>query len=132
MQFIVPSPMTSVTGKTQQGKESNRSLSNVGPRKYLVVEFDRGTVTEQAVMIQWLGAYAPLVLIVHSGGKSLHAWFNCEGQAEGRLREFYAYAARLGADPATFCPVQLVRLPAGRRDNGNFQQVHYLNPTNIP
>jgi hypothetical protein len=131
MQFIVPSPMSSVTGRTQQGKESYRSLSNVGPRRFLVVEFDRGSLDEQAAVILTLGGFAPLVLVVHSGGKSLHAWFFCQGQAEERLQRYCAHAARLGADTATFCPVQLVRMPAGLRENGNTQKVHFLNPNAI-
>ena len=42
MQFIVPSPMTSRTGRTQDGKVSEHTLENTGPRRYLVVEQDQG------------------------------------------------------------------------------------------
>jgi hypothetical protein len=40
LQFIVPSPMSAVTGLTKEGKESKHALSNTGPRRFLVVECD--------------------------------------------------------------------------------------------
>jgi hypothetical protein len=43
--------------------------------------------------------FAPLALVVHSGGKSLHGWAACAGIAEDELRKFMAYACELGADP---------------------------------
>jgi len=30
----------------------------------------------------------PLVLAVHSGGKSVHAWFPCAGQSDEQIRPF--------------------------------------------
>lgn len=39
-QFIVPSAMSARVGKTQDGRESYRTMSNTGPRQFLVVEFD--------------------------------------------------------------------------------------------
>jgi hypothetical protein len=38
--LIVPSPMSALTGLTQEGRASARCLKNTGPRFYLVVEFD--------------------------------------------------------------------------------------------
>jgi hypothetical protein len=40
LQFIVPSPMTASRGLTQKGKLSAHALSNTGPRRFLIVEFD--------------------------------------------------------------------------------------------
>jgi hypothetical protein len=40
LQFIVPSPMSAVSGLTKEGKESKHALSNTGPRRFLVVECD--------------------------------------------------------------------------------------------
>jgi hypothetical protein len=39
-QFIVPSPMTKRSGKNQDGEPSVRCLDTVGPRRFLVIEFD--------------------------------------------------------------------------------------------
>ena len=128
MQLIVPSPMTALTGLTKEGKESAHALSNTGPRRFLVIEFDRGSFDEHATLLWHLATYAPLVLAVHSGSKSLHGWFYCASQPEDTLRRFMRYAVSLGADFRTWFNSQFVRMPDGTRDNGNRQAVHYFNP----
>jgi hypothetical protein len=128
LQFIVPNPMTAPTGLTQDGKESAHALSNTGPRWYLVIEQDRGTVDEQAAVLYHLAQQAPLALAVHSGSKSLHGWFYCLGQIGERLRIFMRDAATLGADPATWSRVQFVRMPGGRRADGEHQVVYFFYP----
>jgi hypothetical protein len=126
--LIVPSPMSAIEGETKEGKPSKHTLSNTGPRRFLVAEFDTGTTDEHAALLLHLAARAPLVLAVHSGGKSLHGWFYCAGQPDDRLRRFMEYAVTLGADPATWGRSQFVRMPDGTRDNGNRQAVYFLNP----
>ena len=151
--FIVPSAMTKVKGKTAEGKDSEHCLENTAPRRFLVVEFDFGlkardgvTDSEWAALVRsWasagisvadacaallvhLGRQAPLALAVHSGGKSVHGWFYCLGQNEILLRAFMDHAHTLGADHATWCRSQFVRMPDGTRENGNRQSVHYFNP----
>jgi hypothetical protein len=147
-QFIVPSPMTKVRGLKQDGKASGRCLDSTGPRSYLVIEFDitengswapyvadwrkRGITIDDAnaALLLELGTGGPprlpLVLAVHSGGKSVHGWFKCEGFADEQLRPFMARAVMLGADRATWTKCQFVRMPDGTRDNGKRQQVHYF------
>jgi len=126
-QFIVPSAMSAETGLTQDGRTSARCLDNVGPRQYLVVEQDAGSFDDQAGVLLHLAEKAPMVLVLHSGGKSLHAWFRCRGASDEQLRAFFGYAVRLGADPATWTRCQLVRMPEGTRDNGARQGVLYFN-----
>ena len=128
LQLIVPSPMISKTGLTQDGKESEHTLSNTGPRRFLVVEFDHGTVDDHAAILMRLAERAPMAMAVHSGGKSLHGWFFCAGEPEDRLRRFMRYTVSLGADPATWTRSQFVRMPDGARDNGKRQAVYYFNP----
>jgi hypothetical protein len=152
-QFIVPSPMIKRKGRTQDGTLSARSLENVGPRKFLVIEFDfvetdeLGRPTPAAPMLQRLSAQGvsvldlcaalhaeladvrPLALVVHSGGKSLHGWYPCDGgEEEDYMHRFMRFAVSLGADPATWTRIQLVRMPDGVRDNGKRQRVLYFNP----
>ncbi|MBC8868188.1 MAG: hypothetical protein H8E44_02155 [Planctomycetes bacterium] len=127
MQFIVPSPMSAETGRTQDGRTSPRCLDNTGPRKYLVVEQDDGTADEQAAILLHLAVRAPLALVVTSGNKSLHSWFSCKGATEAQQRKFFDYAVMLGADSATWTPCQLVRMPEGRRDNRKRQALLFLN-----
>jgi hypothetical protein len=125
--FIVPSPMSSPTGNTKDGRESPRCLENVGPRRFLVVEFDSGDLDNQAACLLHLGGFAPLVVVVHSGNKSLHGWFLVEGEPEDRVRRFFHYALALGADPATWTSCQMVRMPDGLRDNERRQTVFFLS-----
>ena len=88
LQFIVPSPMTAPRGLTQQHKWSAHALSNTGPRRFLIVEFDfdASNSAEEAHLLERLAAEgrdvrdlcaglllhlaekAPLALAVHSGG----------------------------------------------------------------
>lgn len=167
-QFIVPSPMSSVWGKTANDKPSQRTLVNTGPRRHLVVEFDfkavpdsvsmkedvqRGRRTAKhasavetgrmvlqltsdgftvqdmcAALIDHLSKYMPPAMVVHSGGKSLHAWFYCPNIEEKLVRRFMHYAVCLGADPHTWNRCQFVRMPGGLRDNGARQKIVYFDP----
>jgi hypothetical protein len=151
-QFIIPSAMIKRKGRTQDGKLSARSLENVGPRQFLVVEFDftetdeNGRLAPAAPMLRRLAARGvsvldlcaaihaelaevrPLALVVHSGGKSLHGWYPCTGVEEDLMHRFMRFAVSLGADQATWTKIQLVRMPDGIRDNGKRQRVLYFNP----
>ncbi len=126
--LMVPSPMRSISGITKSGARSTRCVDNVGPRTFLVIEFDDGDLDSQAARLWHFAQHAPLVLVVFSGGRSLHGWFNCVGVPEDSLRNFMRRCVRLGADPATWCPCQMVRVPGGLRDNGQRQAVYYFNP----
>jgi hypothetical protein len=128
LQLIVPSPMNVRTGITQEGKVSEHALSNTGDRRFLVIEFDCGSIDEHAALLIHLLGRAPMVLGVHSGGKSLHGWFFAAGQPEEPWRQFFEYALTLGADPATWTRSQFVRMPDGRRDNGRRQCIYWYNP----
>ena len=127
-QFIVPSPMSAVKGRTKEGKQSAHTLENTGARRFLICEFDTGTADEHAALLLNLGTIAPLVCAVHSGGKSLHGWFYAHGQPEERILKFFHYAVAIGADKATWTRSQFVRMPDGTRDNGKRQTgVFFLN-----
>jgi len=154
--FIVPSPMTAVRGKTTSGKLSEHTKEATGPRTYLVIEFDfeefkKDGLTETiwapwvrkwrafgistldacAALLWHLAQYERLVMVVHSGGKSLHGWFLALGRPENELLDFMRVAVRYGADKALWNnPGQFVRLPGGRRENGAFQSIYYINPQN--
>ncbi len=167
-QFIVPSPMSQVWGKTEDGRPSQRTTANTGPRRFLVIEFDFKAISDGdsgqgnerrrsgtaklsraletgrmvarlngdgftvhdmcATLIHHLAGYIPPALVVHSGGKSLHAWFPCAGVEESLVRRFMRYAVRLGADSRTWSRCQYVRMPGGLRDNGARQEIIYFNP----
>ena len=128
LQLMVPSPMTARIGYTQDGKQSAHALSITGSRRFLVIEQDGGTIDEQAAILLHLAESAPLAVAVHSGSKSIHAWFYCEGEPEEKLRSFMRYAVSLGADPPTWTRSQFVRMPDGTRDNRERQTVYFFNP----
>jgi hypothetical protein len=127
LQFIVPSVMTALVGKTRNGRQSKHTLSNTGARRFLVCEFDAGTIDEHAAILLHLAGYAPLVCSVFSGGKSLHGWFFVHRQPEEKVLKFFRYAVSLGADPMTWTRSQFVRLPDGTRNSGERQTVFFLN-----
>ena len=148
LQFIVPSPMTARLGFTQQHKISGHALSNTGPRRFLIVEFDfeASNSAEEARLLErlaiegrdvrdlcaalllHLAEKAPLSLAVHSGQKSLHGWFYCVGVPEEQLWGFFQYAVLLGADRANWTRSQFARMPDGLRENGRRQTVYFFNP----
>jgi hypothetical protein len=116
--LIVPSPMSSQRGLTKQRKLSYHSEANTGPRRFLVVEFDNGTLDQQAALLWHFAKFAPLAMVVFSGSKSAHSWYFCDGQPEDKLRRFFDYAVSLGADPRTWSRSQFVRLADGKRSDG--------------
>ena len=124
--------MTAPYGQTKSGgKRSMRCLDNTGPRRFLIVEFDDGTFDKHSALLWHLGKFAPLVMCVHSGGKSLHGWFFVADEPEPTIEKFFRYAVSLGADPATWTRCQLVRMPDGQRENGNRQRVIYFKPKGV-
>lgn len=135
--YIVPSGMSAKFGETKEGKPSQRTLTNVGPRDYIVVEFDKDSagvdrpVDDQAAILFHLAQYAPLVLALHSGGKSIHGWFRAQGVEPETVTKFFRYAVSLGADDQIHCPMQLVRMPDGTRENGKRQRVLFFNPKGV-
>lgn len=125
--LIVPNPMSQKMGETKEGKPSPRTLSNVGPRANAVIEFDSGTLDEQAEIILHLKRVGPVLrLVVFSGSKSLHSWFDVRFVEPSETEKFLRYAAFLGADTATFNPVQFVRTPNAWRDDERQQSVQFL------
>lgn len=128
LEMIVPSPMTSVWGRTKSGKQSQHTLEATGRRRFLVVEGDGTSREEQASVLRHLARYAPLALVVDSGGKSLHGWFYCQEMPELDIERLFAWACSLGADRQLWLRSQFVRMPDGLRDNGKRQRVVFFNP----
>ena len=97
----------------------------------MVIEFDRADLLfdDQAAILMHLAGFAPMALVVFSGGKSLHGWYYVANASEKEVARFFEYAVSIGADPATKTINQYVRMPGARRsDNGALQTVYYLNP----
>ena len=124
-EFIVPCEQIARTGLTAEGKESTHALSNCGERKYLVAEFDFpedrwseygiDRLNGQSALILALAKSHPLVMVVDSKGKSLHAWFYVEGKTEPDVSAMFTDFLRLGACSTTLTKSQFVRMPDGSR-----------------
>jgi hypothetical protein len=153
-EHIVPSPMRMKGGWTKDGKRSQRCADNTGPRHYIVLDFDfkakkgNGNPTPEGPILDELqregrsvkdlcasliafirgSTSYPLVLVVYSGGKSLHAWFLVKDQPEEEVLEFFKMCVRYGADRSMWTPCQWARMPGGTRDNGKAQTIHYFDP----
>jgi hypothetical protein len=129
--FIVPCYMTAHRGFTKEGKSSCRALSNTGERRFLVLDFDEPPPEHHASIIRWLMGIRAPVLVLKSGGKSLHAWYATKTPESDA--KFWKLAIMAGADPIIERNRgQAVRLPMGTRDNGTKQAVVYFNPHNLP
>lgn len=128
-QFIVPCYMTKKRGTTQDGKLSMHCLDNCGPRRFCVCDFDEPRSADHPAIIWQLRKTFDLVMVLESGGKSLHAWFQVEPDEED---DFWRAAVPMGADPALMRNrSSFVRLPMGQRDNGKRQGVLYFDHTKI-
>jgi hypothetical protein len=125
--YVVPNPMTARFGKNKTGGTSSRCLDNCGPWLNQVFEFDDGSLDDQAArLIDIWERGVPLRMVVHSGGRSLHSWFDVRDLSAEDLSKLRCYASALGADPATFTACQLVRNPNATRENGSPQKVFFL------
>jgi hypothetical protein len=87
----------------------------------------------QAAIIWHLRQYGKLAMVVDSGGKSLHAWFNIRGVPREDWLKFRDYAVSLGADHDGSGLSQQFRTPDGQRTdkNGERQRTLYFNPAAI-
>lgn len=129
-QFIVPCYMTAKRGTTQDGKQSMHCLDNCGPRRFCVCDFDEPKSEEHPAIIWQLRKAFDLVMVLSSGGKSLHAWFNVPEDEE---TDFWDEAIPRGADPALMRNrSSFVRIPYGTRDNGRVQQPLYFDQSKLP
>jgi hypothetical protein len=134
--FVVPNPMTALKGITQGGWESARSETNVGPRRWAVIEADIKSdnklwapilieAASLGISQRDLGAAllltvskvtnVPLTAVVHSGSVSLHGWFYAVNMSYHQQEWLYRVGAHWGGDPATWTLNQWVRMPNGTR-----------------
>ena len=128
---IVPNPMTGRLHETQEDKQSRRCDASVAAYRFVVAEFDKMALPKQLAF--WVGSPFPVSAIIFSGGKSYHALIRIDEDSQeawdslvkGRIKPLLSM---MGADPATFNPSRLSRLPGHhRQDKGQWQQLIYLN-----
>jgi hypothetical protein len=107
----------------------DRTNKTVNETKYLVVEFDsldqdkRENRRKGAALLNYLRQSLCLRMVVDSGNKSLHGWFEMNEKITEQQRFFLR---QLGADINAMRPSQPVRLPGAIRDNGNVQSILWV------
>ena len=155
--LLVPNPMRkeSGTAKHRQG-DSARCMDNAATRRrYIVMDFDmtlkgdfadvirnviKLTGFSEREAVHSLSSHAiihlvthpfrkhcPLIGVVDSGGKSLHAWWCAEGLTDEEQEEFFYRAVPFGADAQLFkTNCQFARMPGGTREiTGAKQEILY-------
>jgi len=128
MQLIVPSPMTSRTGRTQNGKLSAHALSNTGDRRFLVAAFSTGSLDSDAALVLHLAIGAPLALVGQNGDKGLDAWFLMEHYRPESQLQWFRHAVALGANAGMWPRSSWARLPEGTTEGGKKHAVSFLDP----
>jgi hypothetical protein len=113
---------------TSTGKMSAHALAGTGPRRFLVVDFDDQAGLDVHAAAAWaLGELLPLVMVLKTGGKGLHAWYATWNKSEHDLKRFFSLGCMFGGDPRLWTRSQFARMPDGLRDNGEVQQVIFFN-----
>jgi len=126
LEFVVPNPMRKLSARLPDGKVSSRCRGNAAKtRRWLVVECDLGTdLEEQCRVLSSLDhPDCPLRLVVFSGGKSAHGWFDAARLSPAEQVRWFRHAVFLCHDPKLWLPWQWVRAPGGRRKDGATQEI---------
>ena len=119
---------------TQSGSVSYRCDAAVCKFKFAVLEFDSLARTEQLAF--WKACPLPLVALIDSGNKSLHAWIRIpdvrtfeEWKIKIEQKFFEQCLKPLGIDTACKNPSHMSRLHGCiRKETGRWQRLLYLNP----
>jgi hypothetical protein len=133
--LIIPNPLTGQKALTKSGKPSFRCDEAIAKRRFAIAEMDRATLCEQAGFWHYMvRSEFPVAAIIHSGGKSLHAWIkvDCANAEEWdtmvKRRLFQRILIPLGCDAACSNPSRLSRLSGHYREEKQaYQRLLYLN-----
>jgi hypothetical protein len=130
---VIPNGLSGREGRTKAGKPSFRSDDCVASFRFSVAEFD--DLDRGAQLAFWAAIDLPLVALIDSGGKSIHAWIRVnrpDRTAWERDVEVGLYAERLiplGVDGACRNEARLSRMPGFLRpETGRWQRLLYLAP----
>lgn len=139
---IIPNPLTGTPAPTKSGdKATLRGDGNIRSYRYCVAEFDALGREEQIRF--WSAVKLPVVALIDSGGKSIHAWIDVqklarvttadEWQQQVKIRLYDQILNPLGVDAACSNPARLSRLPGHfRAETGAFQRLLWLSPEGRP
>ncbi|MEI6154756.1 MAG: hypothetical protein WCQ90_11780 [Deltaproteobacteria bacterium] len=128
----LPAPKKTGDGVTYRGD------NNVTQFRHCVVEFDNLTREEQIRF--WSAIKLPIVCLIDTGGKSIHAWLDVkkltkvetaeQWQTEIEERLYNRLLIPMGVDAACKNPARLSRLPGHyRQEKESWQRLLWLSPT---
>ena len=130
--FLIINALNGLHAEKKSGNGlTYRGDANVLTFRYCMAEFDNLNREDQIRF--WATVKLPVVCLVDSGGKSIHAWIKLtdtnsaeDWQREIKQKLYEQYLIPLGVDSACSNPTRLSRLPGHLRDTGNFQRVLWL------
>lgn len=136
--FIIINPLTGKPAMKKSGDgETYRGDGNIAKFLHCLVEFDNLSREEQIRF--WSAAKLPVIALIDSGNKSIHAWLQVsqlakvitmdQWDAEIKRRLYDRILAPLGVDAACSNPARLSRLPGHfREEKGTWQRLLWLSP----
>jgi hypothetical protein len=139
---IIPNPLTGTPAPKKTGDgETYRGDGNISSYRYCMAEFD-GLSREDQIRF-WSAVKLPVVCLIDSGGKSIHAWLQVsklaqvetsdQWAAEIKGRLYGAILTPLGVDSACSNPARLSRLPGHYREEKQaWQRLLWLSPEGRP
>ncbi len=134
---ITPNPLSGKQEQSYSGNLSYRCDACIAQFKYAVIEFDNLTRDEQLAF--WVAIPLPIVTLIDTAGKSIHAWIKVSGittlsdwNSLIKNKLYRQRLASLGVDMACSNASRLSRLPGHlRAEKQRFQQLLYINPDPI-
>ncbi len=136
--FVCPNPFDGAAHATSAGGMSFRCDAAVAAFRFTVVENDVMPLADQIAFWHSIieGDLLPVSALIHSGGKSIHAWLAVDAadavDYRARVDALWTFLEPMVFDRATRNPARLSRLPGFERKPGRFQQLLFLNQTNDP
>jgi hypothetical protein len=123
--------------KKDGGGDTLRGDANVKTPRYCMVEFDNLPREDQIRF--WSAAKLPIVALIDTGGKSIHAWLEVsklakvstlsDWQTHIKARLYDRLLIPLGVDAACSNPARLSRLPGHfRAEKQSMQRLLWLSP----
>lgn len=135
---IIINPVNGISAPRKSGDGITlRGDGNVTSYSYCMAEFDNLSREKQIQF--WAAAKLPIVALIDSGGKSIHAWLDVsklalvttseQWQSQIKNRLYNQYLIPLGVDPSNTNPARLSRLPGHYRSEKNkYQRLLWLSP----
>jgi hypothetical protein len=136
--YIIVNPLSGEAAPKKDGDgDTYRGDGNVKAFRHCLVEFDDMTRADQLRF--WSAAKLPILALIDSGGKSIHAWLDVrkmftvttleEWDQHIKTNLYEQILVPMGVDRVCCNPSRLSRLPGYfREETGKFQRLLWLSP----